>query len=269
MSYILDALKRAEHERSGALGTAPTREAASAGLNRLSPALLIGIGALLFAAGIGLSWLLLRPDAANEAVAPGAPALATAPASTPAPLPTPSPSALPSAPPAVAAASAASAQAAAEVLTPEGDAQDGELLADAAEIEPALAGYESLDDLTPVFQGIGAGAGTATAKPAGVSGAASAGRTRPEFVPAPATAAPTHLEPLLRDMPQGYRDQFPNLTVQVHVHNAAPAKRWIMVDGKRYNEGSQLDSGPQIVEIAADGIVFAFRNERVFWPLTR
>lgn len=260
MSYILDALKRAEHERSGALGTAPTRDNAPEGLSRLSPLLLISIGALLFAAGIGISWFLLRPD---PVIAP-APVVANTPAA-----PTPAPTIAPTLAPAAAAPAEPEPVAEESALTPEGDAADGELLADAAEIEPALAGYESLDDLTPVFQGIGAGAGTATAKPA--NGARSGGTVSAKqgFVPPPAPSAPVHLEPLLRDMPQNYRDQFPSLTIQVHVHNALPAKRWIMIDGKRYGEGSQLDSGPQIAEIAADGIVFSFRNERVFWPLGR
>lgn len=256
MSYILDALKRAEHERSGALGTAPTRDSAPDGLSRLSPVLLMAIGALLFAAGIAISWFLLKPDAV---VAP-APVIAVA---------TAAPTAAPTVAPTLASAAEPQPVAEESAMTPEGDPADGELLADAAEIEPALAGYESLDDLTPVFQGIGAGAGTATAKPASGAKPNSTVSTSQGFVPPPATAAPTHLEPLLRDMPQAYRDQFPNLTIQVHVHNALPAKRWIMIDGKRYGEGSQLDSGPQIAEIAADGIVFSFRNERVFWPLTR
>ncbi len=260
MSYILDALKRAEHERSGALGTAPTRDSTPEGLSRLSPLLLIAMGALLFAAGIGISWFLLKPD---PVVAP-APVVAIATAA-----PSPAPTIAPTLAPAAAATAEAEPVAEESTLTPEGDAADGELLADAAEIEPALASYESLDDLTPVFQGIGAGAGTATAKPAGGAKPGSAVSAKQDFVPPPATAAPTHLEPLLRDMPQAYRDQFPNLTIQVHVHNALPAKRWIMIDGKRYGEGSQLDSGPQIAEIAADGIVFTFRNQRVFWPLTR
>ncbi len=263
MSYILDALKRAEHERNGALATSPTRETAPGGIAGLSPPLLIVIGVLLFAAGIGISWWLLRP-AAPEAqtaaatpvsIAPAAPTVR--PIAAPAPAPVAAPTAAPIAEPEIEPAM-------------ESTDENAELLGDAAEIEPALAGYESLDDLTPVFQGAAVGAGTATPAPNQASTSKrSASTTIKGHAPPAATAPPVHLEPSLRDMPQAYRDQFPALTIQVHVHNAGRDKRWIMIDGKRYGEGSQLDSGPQIVEIAADGIIFSFRNERVFWPLNR
>jgi general secretion pathway protein B len=262
MSYILDALKRAEHERNGALATSPTREAAARGLAGLSPLLLILIGVSLFAAGIGISWWLLRPaspEAQTAVATPAVPATAA---------PTMTPTAAPASTPAAAAPATPVTEAGIAPATEAID-ENTELLGDAAEIEPALAGYESLDDLTPVFQGAAVGAGTAT--PATQTGAArrSTGTTIKGFTPPSAPAAPVHLEPSLRDMPQAYRDQFPALTVQVHVHNDAPDKRWIMVEGRRYGEGSQLDSGPQIVEIAADGIIFSYRNERVFWPLNR
>lgn len=250
MSYILDALKRAEHERSGTLGTAPGRDAAPGGIGGLRPGVLILIGALLFATGIGISWLLLRP-AASPTANP-APVVAVA---TPAPA-------------TAAPTSAATIETTLEAVEPQADDVETQLVDAAGEPAAALAGYESLDDLTPVFQGT-----NPAPKPAGAArpdpALTTQMRTTGGFVPAPATPPPVHMEPSLRDMPQSYRDQFPSITVQVHVYNSAPEKRWIMVDGKRLGEGSTLDSGPQIVQIAADGIVFAFRNERVFWPLQR
>lgn len=254
MSYILDALKRAEHERNGALGNAPGAAPAPTGIAGLSPSLLALIGVLLFAAGIGISWLLLRP-AAPPAVA--APVVATAAPATPAP-------------PTATAAPTATAVAIETTIAPaEATASDveAELVDAASEPAPALEGYESLDDLTPVFQGANPPATTSSqrADPA----LTAQRRTTGGFVPPATTPAPVHMEPSLRDMPQAYRDQFPAISIQVHVYDAAPEKRWIMVDGKRLGEGSSLASGPQIVRIAPDGIVFAHRNERVFWPLQR
>ena len=73
----------------------------------------------------------------------------------------------------------------------------------------------------------------------------------------------------LRDMPPGYRADFPSLNVDVHVYNEAPQRRFVLLNLRRYREGQTLSEGPKLIEIQPDGIVFDFRGERVLMELAR
>lgn len=73
----------------------------------------------------------------------------------------------------------------------------------------------------------------------------------------------------LRDMPAAYRAEFPALSVDVHVYNADPARRFLLVNGKRYGEGTVLAEGPRIVEIVSDGMIVEWRNERIVYTISR
>lgn len=73
----------------------------------------------------------------------------------------------------------------------------------------------------------------------------------------------------LRDMPPGYRADFPSLNVDVHVYNEEPQRRFVLLNLRRYREGQTLSEGPKLIEIQPDGIVFDFRGERVLMQLPR
>ena len=75
--------------------------------------------------------------------------------------------------------------------------------------------------------------------------------------------------PLVRDMPANWRASFPQLTIEVHVYDEDPARRWIMNSGQRYREGMSLAQGPRIVEITPDGIVFEHQGQRALLPAVR
>lgn len=92
---------------------------------------------------------------------------------------------------------------------------------------------------------------------------------QPESLPESDLELPIETEPMLRslkDMPADFRAQFPALTVEVHVYDAKPALRFTRIDGQRYKEGDTLPGGPQIESINEAGIVFRFRGERVLLP---
>src|SRR3546814_2275311 len=72
---------------------------------------------------------------------------------------------------------------------------------------------------------------------------------------------------VLREMPIRYREQFPVRTLDVHVYDPDPAKRWVMIDGKRYREGDTLASGPQIAQIIESGVVFDYQGAQVLLPV--
>lgn len=239
MSYILDALRRAERERAGTGAETEARPATGDRHPRLRPATLALSGATLFLAGIGIT-LLLEPGR------PRAPAVTPSTAAARPAQQSPAAPAVPSIEPQAALA----------------QRDEPEPMPEAA----TLGDYESLDDIAPVFQGRPVVTPRPTPSPTpGVE-------ARPAV--ASATAAPgvpsaAQLAPLLRDMPEAYRARFPALQLQVHVHDADPRKRWVMIDGQRYREGALLGSGPRIVEIVAEGLILDYQGQQVLWPLAR
>lgn len=79
--------------------------------------------------------------------------------------------------------------------------------------------------------------------------------------------APPPQVPRLGDMSVDYRAAFPTITLDVHSYDSAQKKRFIMINGKRFNEGDTLPEGPRIVQIVPDGVVFDFRGEHVLFPI--
>ncbi|MFP5304768.1 MAG: general secretion pathway protein GspB [Gammaproteobacteria bacterium] len=247
MSYILDALRRAERERAGAGAETEARSATEDRHPRLRPATLALSGATLFLAGIGITLLLLEPERPR------------APAATPT------------------TAAARPAQVAAAPVVPPIEPQTALPQRDEPDPlpEPATLGdYESLDDITPVFQGTPVVAPSPTPSPPQAvetrpAVASATAAPQPVARAAPGTPTAVQLAPLLRDMPEAYRARFPALQLQVHVHDADPQKRWVMIDGQRYREGAVLGSGPRIVEIVAEGLILEYQHQQVLLPLAR
>lgn len=242
MSYILEALKRAERERH--VGKTPTVEtlaqAAAPPAARWRPARshLLAAASLLIAAGAGLI-LWLRPAVPAPRAVPAAPAAATSPAAT-APAPA-APAAEPEAG-STAALEDAGAVSSLDDLMDGGDSQTEAILAAAAPGEPAELQPQ---DLTQPAAPVAEASGTAAAPP----------------VAMPNTARP------LREMPDAYRARFPVQGLDVHVYDPDPARRWIMVAGKRYREGQVVDGGAQLAQIVDSGAIFAFDGAQVLFPV--
>jgi len=102
------------------------------------------------------------------------------------------------------------------------------------------------------------------AKPSGASSPSNAEAARSGA--APATAASTQN---LREMPDDFRAGFPAITVDVHAYSDDPAQRFVLVGGKRYHEGDTLPQGPRIFGIVPEGIVFDWQGQRVLYAMNR
>lgn len=250
MSYILDALRKAERERSlgqppGAadLNQAQVPASAEPGRARIRQ---WGIAAALLAVLLAIAiWFWLTP--ANRPLPPSA-------------LPAPEPAAIPAAaaPPvaveAVAPASAPPAIDETENLTTLDDLADTsaeEAPTDAPAVASSVPAAREDEELA---EEIPESAGAAEAR-------------APE--PAPDSAVSTSGVPLLRDMPSDFRYSFPAVSIQVHVYDPLPEKRWLLVANKRYAEGTALAEGPKVVEILAEGVIFEHRGAQVLYPLKR
>lgn len=86
--------------------------------------------------------------------------------------------------------------------------------------------------------------------------------------PAPATAAPANAS-ALESMPQAYQAAFPTFSVDVHVWDSNPQKRFVLVSGRRYREGDTLAAGPKLVEIAQQGLIVDYNGERVLYSIAQ
>jgi general secretion pathway protein B len=97
----------------------------------------------------------------------------------------------------------------------------------------------------------------------------------------PATAAPGAPDPtLLPEAGPGYGnapsgDDFPaaaavtglpELTIDLHVFTADPAKRAVFINGRRYTQGARIAEGPMVEEITVDGVLLSYRGRRFVLP---
>ena len=58
----------------------------------------------------------------------------------------------------------------------------------------------------------------------------------------------------------------PELSVDLHVFAADPAKRAVFINGRRYTQGAQIAEGPVVEEITRDGAVLSYRGRRFVLP---
>lgn len=231
MSYILDALQRADAER--ARGGVPTLHArpvvpaqAASGLSpRLRAGLALGAGLTVLAAA--LAWWLWPTTSANQSL----PAAQT-PAATPtdvgasvALVPLPAPASVPT-------------RAVATVVT-----------ATTVPPPPLPATAATTATSTPVNPAKSA-ASAATAEPA------------PTTAAAPATQHQQQQIPLLSDLPEATRRQIPAMAISGAVYSENPAQRLLLVNGLVLNQGAQVAPDLTVVEIRSNNSEFNFRGTR-------
>ncbi len=270
MSLILDALKRAEQERK--LGQPPEAVQVAtmspvAGPSRARDrTLVVVLAILLLAAAIVIAALLLRShsaasNASAEASLPATPA--ASPMSQPRAAPAPSQPAPSPAPTVIEDKSSvnnlddvvASDDGAAENAQAERVAQ-GKLPSANADSNPHMAPPTSTRP----------SAGPRVAVTSSTPDTVVEQSSEPDNGDDNASAV-TPPAPSLRDMPEGYRDAFPPLTIDVHVYDDDPEHRFIIVGGNAYHEGNSLPQGPRIVSITSDGVVFEWQGQKILYGL--
>lgn len=242
MSYILEALKKAEAERKrGAVPDLHAQPAApAAGLDGEAPGraalwlwLVAGMAAAMVAA---LAWQWTRNDSRPEA------ALAP-PVQTPRTVPEPPPLVARPTPNASADASAPAVAATppAAVAAPKPEA------ASAAAPAPPPAARTRV---------------AAAPKPPSARVAARSA-TR---VPPAAASAPQHL-PSLAELPDDVRRQVPPMTLGGSTYSPDPASRMVIVNGQVLREGATVAPELQLERIGPKSAVFTIRGQRFETPL--
>ena len=239
MSYILEALRKAEAERQRGVvpglhaQALPAAElpAGRGGSGRLRLAFLAGL--LLLGAAVGVWWWSgARAPEPTSAAVPAPPAVAPVTSSTvapaaPAPAPVAAPAALPTPPAVPMAPPTATAVPLATVPAP---------------TAPPVARPSPGPAPTPA-----APAATAAAPP----------------------ASPTTQEPPLRlaDLPEARRRELPPLAVSGAVQSPDPAARMLIIDGQVLREGDAAAPGLVLERITPRAAVFSQRGQRFEVPL--
>jgi len=101
------------------------------------------------------------------------------------------------------------------------------------------------------------------APPRGAADSAKAGQVAVSSAAAPTPPDSTQFQ----EMPEGYRAQFPTVSMDIHVYDDNPAKRFVMVGGRRYHEGETLAAGPHLLQIVPEGMVLEWQGKRVVYAM--
>jgi general secretion pathway protein B len=249
VSFILDALRKSEHERQRQLGPSIAELPVARPAPRVPPWVWVALAALLTLNVALVAWFLAR-----ETRGPAPPAAtATAVPTTAAP-PQPAPAAaMP--PPASAPVnpSASTAEPAPLETAAERTA--------ASSPPPALAGRE----LRPL-------SAEAAGEPAfGPPPFAAPAAPDPALLPVPPPAAvhraPASASvPTIDQLPPQATAGLPPLNVSLHIYAAQPAQRAVFINGTRYREGDGLPGGAVVREITPDGAVISYGGQSFLLP---
>jgi general secretion pathway protein B len=58
----------------------------------------------------------------------------------------------------------------------------------------------------------------------------------------------------------------PELKLELHVYSNDPAQRFVFINSHKYSEGENLAEGPRVEEIRSDGVVLSLRGSRFLLP---
>ncbi|MBI3774658.1 MAG: general secretion pathway protein GspB [Gammaproteobacteria bacterium] len=229
MSYILDALDKAERERKrGQVPTLQTAEQNSEPHGPRSPWRWVALFAVIFNALLAglLIYSSMRESPPNTTLPSPAASVETLPV---APSPAPVPVTVTLDPP-IHRATPPVAAPAVLLMT------DQELQAQARQLD--------MESNPP-------------ADPAPVASAPAPLATTRE-----SADTPLEMIPLLMEMPPQFQQALPPIRVDVHVHASQAENRFVMINLRRYHEGDEVAAGLILERITKDGMVLRFRGER-------
>ena len=262
MSYILEALKKADAERER--GAVPDLHAQPVPLaaayedqapRGAKPWLWLAAGAFIALAGV-LAWQFSGSEAPPGVMPEPPPAPAAAVAAPPAPpatLATPAPPPAPAAPPGPATQPAPPATSARNEAAP---APPRAPLAARPSVPGDAAPKARLEPRAPAVAGSAVAAGSA--------GSASSPAPRPAKA-VPAQPAPTRA-PLLSELPEDTRRQVPAMTIGGSVYSQQPANRMVIINGQVFREGSAVTPDLRLEQIGPRSAVFSLGGQRFEMP---
>jgi general secretion pathway protein B len=278
MSYILEALKKAQAERQ--LGNAPTihapqpAQAAQPGPGASRKPLLIGLGAgvLVLAAGALFVWQRGPSPAAPVAAPVAGTAGGQAGGQAPAAVLAPSGQARPDAAVAAAPAGAPAAMPAARAPAPKTATGAANTLIVSAPPPPPPRPAHVAEPPAPSAAPAAGRAGTdslASAAPPRAPAAAAARVGPPPAAPAPRAAvapppapAPEDSLPYLHQLPDAIQREVPRVSFGGYMYSANPADRLLLVDKALRHEGEEVAPGLVLEKLLPKAAVMNYRGVR-------
>ena len=82
----------------------------------------------------------------------------------------------------------------------------------------------------------------------------------------PVIAAPEPALPSIFELDYKVRHELPKMAVSMYVYNTQQQNSFVIIAGKSYKEGEQIESKVSITKIRADGIECNFQGTRFFYP---
>ena len=264
MSFILDALRKSEHERQRQTGPALAEVPVAAPKPR-SNVWATGAIALLLVNLVVIGVMLIRkanrePEAAVATAVPAPTQVAPA-ASVPAPAQVTMTQTVPSA----AAASPPPMLQPARSAGPPGEGSRNSLEDEMSEGPPMLDPQMAADAAAPP-----AGPPAVTRAPSGrgsvvyeqLPASAAVGAQQYDAQPQARTASQSAGPKLPTADEVTAAGGVPALNLDLHVYSTKPTERMVFVNSRKYREGDTLQEGPVVQTITPDGAILEFRGSR-------
>lgn len=270
MSYILDALRKADEERER--GTVPSVHAQPSfsggtmaeSAPRMRPRGWIGGGVVAALLLVGATWYLATgrnaTDLPGRSLASAAPAVVTTPALAPAPSPAPAPTATAIPLPAPNAPAPAPAPPLVAATTPSGTPPAAAVSPPAAATTTAPLPLEPIRRTTPPPKPAADKKPTTAADNAAGPTANAANTTGSTSKP-PVEAAASRIY-RLDQLPPDVRRQLPTLSIAGARYSPTPAERILIVNGQVLHEGDKITPDVVLQQIKPKGAVLQFRDYR-------
>jgi len=251
MSFILDALRKSEHERQRQSGPALVEVAAATPKPRSNPWATVALALLLVnLVGIGVL-LLVRSD--------DAPPAETTVQSTPSAAP--SPAALAQSPPTTAPPS-----------VPPPMLRPAEPAAPATRnpLEQEVTGYSPRMDYEAAERAAAPPPGPPAVVAAPHRGGTVVYESMPDAGTMTAAGPPRPAGSASRNMPTAddvaASSGLPELKLELHVYSNRPQERLVFINGARYREGEATPEGAAVEEITPEGVIMSARGNRFLLP---
>lgn len=72
--------------------------------------------------------------------------------------------------------------------------------------------------------------------------------------------------PQERHLPREVEERLPSFLLTVHIYDVEPAKRFVVIDGRKMRQGDSTRSGILVEEILPDGVALSFEGHKFFRP---
>jgi len=83
----------------------------------------------------------------------------------------------------------------------------------------------------------------------------------PDLAAVPSRGPETDSAPLLSELPVRFQESVPDMTLDVHVYVEKPAKRFVLINERRYRQGEHTAEGAIVQAIVPDGVVLRYEDD--------